>query len=87
MIGALHKTEKFKEDIKRYNDAIDLLSDDNLKSEARSLVNNLLFEVKKMDNMYSDMVYNRQLNSTGNEFRENISLIRKRLEEKLFKKR
>lgn len=82
----LQRTERFQEDIKRYSNAIEALTDEHLKLESKRLLNDLVYEVKNMDNMYLDMVYAKQLPSLGNEMREKITSIRKKLEEKLFKK-
>lgn len=85
MIAELYKSPRFKEDVQRYNLAITKLEEGTTKEEATVLLGKLVSEVKKMDSMYMDMVYNKQLGSLGNDFRENIKTIRKQLEEKLFK--
>jgi len=82
----LQKTERFQNDIARYRQAIDGLSDQNDKQEATRLLNDLIYAVKNMDNMHTDMVYKKQLPSLGNEFREKIITIRKNLESKLANK-
>lgn len=81
----LQKTEKFQNDVKRYNDIIENLSSDKEKLEARRLLNDLIYEVKNMDNMYVDMVYAKQLPSMGNEIKNKITSIRKELEKRLVK--
>ena len=79
MIGEIHKSERFTEEVKKCDHAIDQLVDGALKEDAKKLLNELIFEVRKMDNMYMDMIYNHQLGTIGNEFRERISSIRKNL--------
>ena len=79
----LQSSERFQNDVKNFTEIIDKLPDDQRKLEAKKLLNDLIFEVKKMDNMYLDMVYSRQLPSMGNEFRDKISSIRKQLDSKL----
>ena len=79
MIGEIHKSERFIEDLKKYDTAIRQLEDGAFKEEAKKLLNELIFEVRKMDNMYMNMIYNHQLGTQGNEFRERISSIRKNL--------
>ena len=86
MIGEIHKSERFIEDLKKYDNAIKLLEDGSLKDEAKKLLNDLVFEVRKMDNMYMDMVYNHQVGTLGNEFRDRILAIRKQLDTKLKKR-
>jgi hypothetical protein len=79
----LQNTERFKNDISRYNNAIDQISNDQEKLAAKKLLNDLINEVKNMDNMYLDMIYAKQLPTMGNEMRDKISSIRKQLDSKL----
>ena len=83
MIGEIHKSERFIEDLKKYDDAIRSLEDGAFKEEAKKLLNDLVFEVRKMDNMYMDMIYNHQVGTLGNEFRDRILTIRKQLDTKI----
>ena len=79
----LQNTERFKTDLARYSDAIDKISSEQEKLAAKKLLNDLIYEVKNMDNMYVDMVYAKQLPTMGNEMREKILGIRKKLDSKL----
>ena len=79
----LQKSDRFQQDVKQYQEVISKLSDSNLKSESTKLLNELISEVKKMDSMYLDMVYSHQLNSLGNELRDKVVSIRKKLNTKL----
>jgi hypothetical protein len=79
----LQSTERFKNDIARYRDAIDKISNEQEKLSATKLLNDLVYEVKNMDNMYVDMVYANQLPTMGNEMRDKIGSIRKQLDSKL----
>ncbi len=54
----------------------------NDREEFKKLLSNLVLEVKKMDTMFIDMIYSNQISSNGKEIRDNITDIRKRLEEK-----
>jgi hypothetical protein len=83
----LQQTERFKADLARYNDAIDKIDNDQEKLAAKKLLNDLIYEVKNMDNMYVDMIYAKQLPTMGNEMKEKISGIRKMLDQKLNLKR
>ena len=55
------------------------------KTEANTLLNNLIYEVKNMDNMYMDMIYSKQLPSLGGELAGKIASLRKQLDSKLRK--
>jgi hypothetical protein len=79
----LQRTERFQNDVKRYNEIIDGISNEQEKLEAKRLLNDLIYEVKNMDNMYVDMVYAKQLPTMGNDMRTRIVEIRKKLETKL----
>ena len=79
----LQSTESFKTDIARYRDAIDKISKEHEKLSATKLLNDLVYEVKNMDNMYVDMVYANQLPTMGNEMRDKIGSIRKQLDNKI----
>ena len=76
----LQHNERFQNDVKRYKEAIEKMSEGRDKDETTRILNDLIYEVKNMDNMYLDMVYGKQLQSTGNELREKIASIRKKLD-------
>jgi hypothetical protein len=76
----LQQTERFQNDVKRYKEAIEKMSEGRDKDETTRILNDLIHEVKNMDNMYLDMIYGKQLQSTGNELREKIASIRKKLD-------
>jgi hypothetical protein len=79
----LQNTERFKNDLARYRESIDKISNEQEKLAATRLLNDLIHEVKNMDNMYVDMVYAKQLPTMGNEIRDKIGSIRKQLDSKL----
>jgi hypothetical protein len=79
----LQNTERFKTDLARYSDAVDKISNEQEKLAAKKLLNDLIYEVKNMDNMYIDMVYAKQLPTMGNEMRDKIISIRKQLDNKI----
>jgi len=79
----LQNTERFKTDLARYNNAIDKINNEQEKLAAKKLLNDLIYEVRNMDNMYVDMVYAKQLPTLGNEMREKIITLRKQLDSKL----
>ena len=79
----LQNTERFKNDLARYRESIDKISNEQEKLAATRLLNDLIYEVKNMDNMYVDMVYAKQLPTMGNEMRDKIGSIRKQLDNKI----
>jgi molecular chaperone GrpE (heat shock protein) len=79
----LQRTERFQSDVDRYRKSIDKISNEQEKLAATRLLNDLIYEVKNMDNMYVDMVYAKQLPTMGNEMRDKIVSIRKQLENTL----
>jgi hypothetical protein len=79
----LQNTERFKNDLARYRESIDKISNEQEKLAATKLLNDLIYEVKNMDNMYVDMVYAKQLPTMGNEMRDKIGSIRKQLDLKI----
>jgi hypothetical protein len=79
----LQQTERFQTDVKRYREQIDKMVNEQDKLEATRLLNDLIFEVKHMDNMYVEMVYSKQLPTQGNEIRDKIVSIRRKLDNKI----
>jgi hypothetical protein len=79
----LQRTERFQNDVSRYRQVIENITDEHAKIEATKLLNDLIYEVKNMDNMYLDMVYAKQLPTMGNEIREKIVSLRKQLDSKI----
>jgi hypothetical protein len=76
----LTKNERFQSDVKRYTEAIEKLPSAQAKLEAKKLLNDLIYEVQNMDNMYMDMVYSKQLPSLGNDIKDKIMSLRKSLD-------
>lgn len=83
MTKGIYSTDRFQNDLKKYKSAVEKISNETEKAEAQKILNDLILNVKRMDNMYLDMVYSGQLTSVGSEMREKILDIRKRLESKL----
>jgi hypothetical protein len=79
----LQTTNRFQNDIARYRESIDKITNEQEKLAATRLLNDLIYEVKNMDNMYVDMVYAKQLPTMGNEMRDKIRSIRKQLDSKI----
>lgn len=82
MLNQVRKTLTFQNDLKKYGELLQVLPDGHEKEECKQLVNNLIQEVKKMDDFHTEIIYNKQMRSIGTECREKISRIRKQLENK-----
>lgn len=81
----IQSNKRYQNDIDRYNSILENIPEGTEKEEFRTLVNSLVREVKKMDGMYLDLIYTNQITTVGNEMREKITLIRKKIEEKYAK--
>jgi molecular chaperone GrpE (heat shock protein) len=79
----LQHNERFQNDLNRYQTAIDKITNEQEKLAVTKLLNDLIYEVKNMDNMHLDMVYAKQLPTMGNEMRDKIGSIRRKLDSKL----
>ena len=83
MSNLLQKSSRFREDYERYLTAIDTMPDGAVKQESQQLLNKLVAEIKKLDSMHMEMIYNRQLPTMGNEMKQDITAIRKKLETRI----
>ena len=83
MLNSLVKSQRFVQDIIRYNTAIELTAEPALKAELSRMVNELVSKVKKIDEMHSELIYTKQIPSTGKDFRDDIHLLRKKIENKI----
>lgn len=79
----LIKSQKFQEDYNRYQSVIFKMPDGNLKKEVTQLLNNLVFEIKKLDQRHMEMINSKQMASVGTEIKQDITTIRKQLELKI----
>jgi hypothetical protein len=59
------------------------MPDGTVKQESQQLLNTLIAEIKKLDSMHMEMVYNRQLPTMGSEMKLDITAIRKKLETRI----
>lgn len=80
MLEPIIKSSRFIEEYKKYKTVIESLPDSEFKTSMFSLLGKLANEVKKMDNMFVDMVYSKQLPTIGNDIREQIIQYRKELD-------
>ena len=79
----IKKSKIFQADLARYSTIIESMPEGPLKIETGRLLSSLISEVRKMDEMHTEMIYTKQLPSMGQEFREKIGTIRKQLDQKL----
>jgi hypothetical protein len=59
------------------------MPDGTAKQESQQLLNVLIAEIKKLDSMHMEMIYNRQLPTMGGEMKQDITAIRKKLETRI----
>jgi hypothetical protein len=83
MSNLLQRSSRFQEDCAKYRTAIDSMPDGAAKQESQQLLNKLIAEIKKLDSMHMEMIYSRQLPTMGDEMKQDITTIRKRLETRL----
>jgi hypothetical protein len=83
MSNLLQKSSRFQEDYERYSTAIDSMPDGAVKQESQQLLNKLVAEIKKLDSMHMEMIYSRQLPTMGNDMKQDITEVRKKLETRL----
>jgi hypothetical protein len=55
----------------------------SVKNETVQLLQKLTYSIKKLDNMHLEMIYSRQLPTMGNEMKDEISDLRKKLETRI----
>jgi len=83
MSNLLQRSSRFQEDCTKYRTVIDSMPDGAAKQESQQLLNKLIAEIKKLDSMHMEMIYNRQLPTMGDEMKQDITTIRKRLETRI----
>jgi ribosomal protein S6 len=83
MSNLLQKSSRFQEDCEKYKSVIDTMPEGNVKNETVQLLQKLTYSIKKLDDMHLEMIYARQLPTMGNEMKEEISGLRKKLETRI----
>jgi hypothetical protein len=74
---------RFKKDYEYYLTKIQEIPEGEFKQEVTQLLNKLVAEVKKLDNMHMEMIYARQMPSMGTDMKQDIITLRKKLDSKL----
>ena len=83
MQTSLQKYSRFQEDHTRYQSAINEMPEGDFKKEVGQLLTRLINEIKKLDGMHMEMVYTRQLPTMGGDMKQEITTLRRQLENKL----
>lgn len=83
MSSILQKSTRFVKDCERYESVIATMPQGDVKNETVQLLQKLTYSIKKLDNMHLEMIYSRQLPTMGNEMRDEISNLRKKLETRI----
>ncbi len=79
----IQNNPRFINDVERYNKAIAQMEEGQARDEVKKLLSELIYAVKEMDNRFADMIYSKQLPSIGNEMRDKITELRKKLNDKI----
>jgi hypothetical protein len=74
---------RFKKDYEYYLTKIQEIPEGEFKQEVTQLLNKLVAEVKKLDNMHMEMIYTKQMPSMGTDMKQDILTIRRKLDNKL----
>lgn len=79
----LTKNKRVLDDIKKYQDSISKITDENTKTELKKLLNLLISEIKKIDSYHSEVSIRNNIGHVVSESRNNIISIRKKIERKI----
>lgn len=79
----LEKSENFQTEYKMFNDKISAISDESVRLEMQGMLQNLLKEIRHLDQQHQDLSLNNRLPTGAVDTRQNITLIRKSLMNKL----
>jgi len=79
----LEKSENFQKEYNTFNEKISAVSNESVRLELQGMLQNLLKEVKYIDQQHQDLSLNNRLPSGAIDTRQNIILIRKNLMNKL----
>lgn len=79
----LEKSENFQTEYKMFNDKISAISNESVRLELQGMLQNLLKEIRYLDQQHQDLSLNNRLPAGAIDTRQNITLIRKNLMNKL----
>ena len=83
MSSILQKSTRFIKDCERYESVIATMPEGSVKNETVQLLQKLTYSIKKLDSMHLEMIYSRQLPTMGNEMKQEILDLRKKLETRI----
>ena len=83
MLSSIRSSQNFKNELQKFDDALSKISNEAAKAEITRLIQQLIFEVKKIDETHSEMIYTKQIPTTGSEMRKNIFELRKKIDQKI----
>ena len=79
----LEKSENFQKEYNEFNERISAVSNESVKLELHGMLQNLLKEVKYLDQQHQDLSSNNRLPTSAIDSRQNIVVLRKNLIAKL----
>jgi predicted nuclease with TOPRIM domain len=79
----LEKSENFQKEYNTFNEKISAVSNESVRLELQGMLQNLLKEVRYLDQQHQDLSLNNRLPSAAIDSRQNIVLVRKQLMSKL----
>ena len=79
----LEKSENFQKEYNEFNEKISAVSNESVRLELQGMLQNLLKEVRYLDQQHQDLSLNNRLPSAAIDSRQNIVLVRKHLMNKL----
>ena len=79
----LEKSENFQKEYNEFNKQISTVSNESVRLELQGMLQNLLKEVRYIDQQHQDLSLNNRLPSGAIDTRQHITLIRKNLMNKL----
>ena len=75
----LEKSENFQKEYNEFNEKISAISNESVRLELQGMLQNLLKEVRYIDQQHQDLSLNNRLPSGAIDTRQHITLIRKNL--------
>lgn len=82
-MAVIQNHPRFKQDYEQYLAKIQEIPEGEFKQEVTQLLNKLVAEVRKLDNMHMEMIYTRQMPSMGTDMKQDILNLRRKLDNKL----
>jgi uncharacterized membrane protein YgaE (UPF0421/DUF939 family) len=74
------KSERFQKEYQEYQNKIEKITDDIVRTQANGLLKSLVNEIQKLDNQHQDMFAAKNNSSGLSDIRNNVADIRKKLQ-------